>query len=557
MLCLLHIVAIPAYAQSNAERAAEQLRRQEQRERAVSDQLNNARPDVRLPRATAVVPAPADQSDTPCFPISRLKLVGDSAARFAWALRSADGLLSACIGSHGVNAIIGALQNTLISAGYVTTRVVAAPQDLRNGELTLTVVPGRIRAIRFVVPKDGSRQWLGPTYSSSLPTSPGNILNLRDIEQALENFKRVPTAEADIQIAPGDQPGQSDLMIQWHESLPLRLSLSMDDSGSKATGKYQGNATLFIDNPFGINDLFYVNVSHDLQAHGNGRGTHNLAVSYSLPIGYWELAATASKYRYYQSVAGANQSYVYGGTSSNADLKLTRVVYRDTSRKISASIDGYQRINRNFIDDTEVEVQHRRMGGFVYTLADKEFIGDATLEGTLSYKQGTGAFGSMAAPEELFGEGTARPRIVNADIELSLPFTVESSHFQYQGSWRAQWNRTPLILQDQFSIGGRYTVRGFDGESGLLAERGQLLRNDIGWNIGNTGQQPYAGIDYAYVNGPGAAQLIGTHLAGAVIGLRGQYQRLQYDFFVGIPLSRPAGFETAAVTGGFSLSYGL
>ena len=31
-----------------------------------------------------------------------------------------------------------------------------------------------------------------------------------------------------------------------------------------------------------------------------------------------------------------------------------------------------------------------------------------------------------------------------------------------------------------FSIGGRYTVRGFDGEASLMGERGWLLRNDIG-----------------------------------------------------------------------------
>ena len=60
------------------------------------------------------------------------------------------------------------------------------------------------------------------------------------------------------------------------------------------------------------------------------------------------------------------------------------------------------------------------------------------------------------------------------------------------GSWRAQWNRTPLAPQDRFSIGGRYTVRGFDGELTLMGERGWVLRNEIGLPVG-AGQELYAG----------------------------------------------------------------
>lgn len=558
MSLLLLLAATSAFGQSSAELAADQLQRQQQRERAEADLLNKAQPDVRLSRE--ILPSPVSASDTepdvPCFPISSVLLTGNDVSRFAWVRVAADGLINKCVGSRGINSIITAVQNALISAGYVTTRVVVAPQDLNRGELVLTIVPGRIRKIRFAAAQD-SRQWLGPTYASTLPAAEGDVLNLRDIEQALENFKRVPTAEADVQIVPGDQPGESDLVIQWHQRLPVRLSLSVDDSGSNATGKHQASAAISFDNPLGVQDLFAVNVSHDLQNSGNGGGTHNLGFSYSLPIGYWLISASGSRYRYYQTVAGATQSYVYGGTSANADLKLARVVYRDASRKISASVRGYMRSSRNFIDDTEIEVQHRRMGGFEYALTDKEFIGNATLEGTLSYKRGTGAFGTLPAPEESFGEGTSRPKILNANVEFSLPFSIGSQRLQYQGSWRAQWNRTPLILQDQFSIGGRYTVRGFDGESSLLAERGRLFRNDIGWTIGDSGQQPYIGIDYAEVSGPSASQLLGRHLAGAFIGLRGQYRQLQYDLFVGRPLSKPSGFSTAPVTGGFSLSYAL
>ena len=57
-------------------------------------------------------------------------------------------------------------------------------------------------------------------------------LNLRDIEQALENFKRLPTVESDIVIEPAEAPGESDLLITWRQSNPFRLNLSLDDGGA-------------------------------------------------------------------------------------------------------------------------------------------------------------------------------------------------------------------------------------------------------------------------------------------------------------------------------------
>ena len=66
------------------------------------------------------------------------------------------------------------------------------------------VIAGRIRAVRLL--DDETHRG---TTLNALPTGPGRLLDLRDIEQGLENLKRVPTAEADIQIAPGQQLGET------------------------------------------------------------------------------------------------------------------------------------------------------------------------------------------------------------------------------------------------------------------------------------------------------------------------------------------------------------
>ena len=540
-------LALPASPQVIGDLADNQLQRQQQREEAQRRQ-DEASPDVRLdspmlPRATGY---PA--GETPCFVIREVKLEGDEAERFRWAVAAAEPALGRCLGSTGINTLVGEVQNALIQSGYVTSRVLAAPQDLQSGELRLKLVPGRVRAIRFAnaQPRGG--------YASALPIRTGEVLNLRAIEQGLENFKRVPGTQADIQIAPGEQPGESDLLIKWTGSRGYRLSLSADDSGTRSTGTYQGGITLSLDNPAGLHDLFYATLNRSLPggSPGGDHGTKGYALHYSIPYGYWLGSLQMNDYGYHQTVAGASQDYIYRGTSANAELKLTRLVYRDAVRKTTLSVRAYQRRSRNFIDDTEVEVQRRRMGGFVAGIQHKEFIGDSTLEAGLTWKVGTSAFGTLPAPEEQYGEGTARPRIFNADITLNIPL---GRTVAYQSAWRRQWNRTSLVPQDRFAIGGRYTVRGFDGEASLSAERGSLLRNDLIWTIPDTSQQLYVALDHGVVSGPSAEHLLGTRLTGAAVGWRGQLGRLHADVFAGKPLRMPEGFRTARVAAGFNLNY--
>jgi hemolysin activation/secretion protein len=540
--------------------------RQQERERALREQ--NERTVDQRPQATP--PAPAQripESESPCFRIGRVLLVGEQSESFQWAVADLSGPMGndspagRCLGTAGVNVVLARAQQAVIARGFVTTRVLAAPQDLSSGTLTLSVVPGHIAAIRTT--PDSSSTLLGNSalLATAIPARPGDLLNLRDIEQGLENLKRAPTAEADIQIepstAPNAKPGDSDLVVKYIQAKKWRVTLSLDDSGTEATGRYQAGATLSLDNPFGLNDLFYVSANHNINNHVFGdpsKGIEGQTVHYSLPYGYWLLGLTASNSQYHQSVAGLNQNYVYAGKSNNAEVKLSRLIYRDQSRKTSVAIKGWRRESRNFVDDTEIEVQHRVVGGWELSLNHKEYIGEATLEGTLAYKRGTGGLGSRTAPEEEFGEGTSRLKLYTADISLNAPFKLGEQKLRYSGLIRAQWNRTPLTPQDRFAIGGRYTVRGFDGETSLMGERGWLIRNDIGWAVGQSGAELYVGADYGRVGGRSTVDLLGRSLAGAVVGVRGQWTKLSYDFFIGAPISKPEGYRTAKVTLGFNLN---
>jgi Hemolysin activation/secretion protein len=66
--------------------------------------------------------------------------------------------------------VLKRLQNALIARGYVTSKVAAAGQDLKSGELAVTLTPGRIHSIGFA---PGTKP--GPRLSAALPVRPGEV----------------------------------------------------------------------------------------------------------------------------------------------------------------------------------------------------------------------------------------------------------------------------------------------------------------------------------------------------------------------------------------------
>lgn len=521
--------------------------------------------DIRRPVESSPSPDRLLTDEAPCFAIKRVafELASPAASeRFAWLAASLGGAtdddtpIGKCLGSRGIALLVQRVQQALVARGFVTTRVIAKEQNLSSGTLTLTLTPGRIRSIRFAQ-TDGSAPRLA--LWNTVATASGQTLDLHDIEQTLENLKRVPTVQADIRIEPAETPDQSDLVMAHSQAFPARLAITLDDSGTKATGRYQGSATLSLDNPLSFSDLFYITVNNDLAGGDPGsRGSRGHVAHYSLPLGYWSLGTTVSASRYHLSVAGINQTYMYRGTTETAELSLSRVVQRDNTGKSTLALKAFQRRSNNYIDDTEIMTQRRRVGGFELTLGHRRALQldssaePAAVHANLSYRRGTGDFDTLPAPEELSGEGTSRFGLLLLEAGWDVPFKMLDQRWRYASTLRVQNNTTPLTPQDRFAIGSRYSVRGFDGETLLSAERGWTVRNDLILALPQN-QQFYLGLDYGEVSGPSSDTLVGRALAGAAIGWRGGWGRLQYDFFISTPVHKPDNFKTAATTGGFQL----
>ncbi|WP_395068024.1 ShlB/FhaC/HecB family hemolysin secretion/activation protein [Paraburkholderia silvatlantica] len=454
-----------------------------------------------------------------------------------------------CVGKQSLDLLTKGLQGVILSRGYITTRVLLPAQDLSKGTLKFTLIPGVIRNLKFA---DASTRG---TLKSAFPARDGNVLQLRDLEQGIEQMRRVPNQDATMQIEPGASPGESDVVVTVKRTKPWSLVLSADNSGTDETGRYIGNASLALYNPLGLNDVLSGGFNQDLQFGNHSLGTHGWNASYALPWGYWTGTLYGYTNTYYQRVSQASQIFVASGNAQTAGFRLERVLRRSQSDLTGVEFQLIKRWGASFIEDTEIPQQHRDNTFIEAGLTNRHYFGAAQFDGTLAYRQGIGALGAM--PNTSSGP-TYYFHMATLDANLSVPFAVAGQTLRYVGTVHGQFTNDELNYIDDLSIGSRYTVRGFSGQTLLAAEKGFYWRNELQYPLGQSRQVLYAGIDYGHLWGPSAAYLSGTQLAGAAIGLKGSVpSRLgaySYDVFAGTPIYAPSGFPAPSVTLGFQVA---
>lgn len=574
---VLALSAVTATADSVSNQGIRDQRLEQQRRESDERTQRSDAPDARLTLDTPLADVKDAElttlpSEAPCIALREIDVTTvdgvPKPTQFAFVQRALAPFVGQCAGAKGIAHIATFATDAVLTRGWLTTRVVVTEQDLADGRLKLLIIPGVITAVRFSDPATRTH------WQAALPLREGDILSLPALEQGLEQLKRMPSQDADIRIEPGDAPGTSVLVIDTQRKRPWRLLASVDNSGTRDTGRLQGQLAVGVDNLLGLNDLLDVAVQHDLATSDDRFGTKGASFSYSFPWGYNTVSIFGSTRAYFQRIAGANQTFVSSGRNQIAELKVERVVQRDRNGKTALEARLGRRFGRSFIEDFEIPQQYRNNTYFQLGVARRQYVGAAQADVVLSYRQGMPWFGAQDDLRDPVTQRTAqqtyRYHLVLLDAQWSVPLpalpalpalAVGPTPLRYVGVFHAQTTADALWAVDQIAIGGRYSVRGFTGDYTLSASRGFFLRNEIHMPIGTSAHALYAGVDYGRVFGPGARELPGTQLAGAVLGLRGQFGAhtdafvsASYDVFLAKPLYRPAGFPINSIVAGVSLA---
>lgn len=508
----------PAQAQTNQEALNEIRRAIELEEQRRTDERRRLQESQRTHTQLLSEQAPAQQVETDdgtCFTINNVILDGASLLSETTLRKTYADQLGQCIGTAQINNIVSRITQGYIDAGYVTSRAYIPQQNLSSGELRISVVEGYIEAIRL----EGGPQRL---LATAFPGLIGKPLNLREIEQGLDQLNRLRSANATIQFVPGSELGASEVVIRYRKAEPVSINLGYNNSGQESTGIYKVSAGGGWDNPLGINDFIYLSHSTNARNEGAGKKSESTSLHYSLPFGFWNFALDASQFEYANLVTGSATTFETRGTNEVLQFSVDRLLMRNQTSKTIASLHIKNQTSENYIDDVLLLTSSRDDTVMGVDVSREMYLPhNITLITSLGYTRGLKSeFHSEAAqqapdsPPEDFEK-------YSLDVTLLGAVQALGNVWQWRTELHGQYSDDLLFSSESFSIGSQYTVRGFKEDS-LSGDAGICWRNEISLpaypfpRAPRFRTEPYLGIDTGIIDNG----LTNETLTGWTIGLR-------------------------------------
>ncbi|KRD02573.1 MULTISPECIES: ShlB/FhaC/HecB family hemolysin secretion/activation protein [Pseudomonas] len=429
-----------------------------------------------LPGKAAAPATPATPVDTRCFAINTIELGGADALSEGERTDLIKPYLGQCLGVPQLNAVLKVITDRYLAKGLVTSRAYLLQQDLSSGNLKIQVVEGKLESLKAAEGSGITDRQL----TMSFPGKQGDLLNLREIEQMVDQLNRLPSNQAQMELAPGKAVGGSDVLVKNTAQKPWRVGLSRHNGGQRSTGEQQWGASLDWDNPLGLADQFSLRGGHDAVSD-HQKTSRNSMLSYSLPFGWWNLSYSYIDSEYRSRAEANNFKFKQTGDSQTHQLRLERVIHRDALSKTSLNTGiAYLRTN-NFIEDSKLALSSNRLSEAQVGINHGRRIGGSFLNVDLGMQNGIGAFDAQANHDPKPGQPDARYRKYTATVSYLYPFKLWGESFSFSSLMTGQHSEDVLFSPQRMSLGGQSSIRGYKDQM-LAGDSGGYWRNDLRWS---------------------------------------------------------------------------
>ncbi|MEN0582626.1 MULTISPECIES: ShlB/FhaC/HecB family hemolysin secretion/activation protein [unclassified Kosakonia] len=501
----------------------EQLLRQNQQQR---DELERATP---LPRAGRT---PSDtQAGGPCIDIHTITLSGVTLISEKAQQKLLAPWQNQCLNMAKITGLTAAISDWYISRGYITSRAFLTEQDLSHGELRIVVLEGKLRHIRL---EGESPRMLKMVF----PGLEGKVLNLRDIEQGMEQINRLRSQPVQIEIVPDSEPGYSTVNLTATPEFPLSASVSLDNSGQKSTGENQLNGSLTGNNLLGLADKWFVSGGRSSD-FATGYDAQNFQAGVSIPYGYSLLDYSYAWSNYRTTIISQGFPWVSTGDTKTHRLNLSRVIFRNGDIKTALSAGITQRASRNWLNDAPLVSSTRNLSSLQFGISHTQKLlgGVATFNPT--YSHGMPWFNAETDEGKTGDVPRAQFRKGSLSASFQRPLT---SDLLWLSSLYGQWSPDRLYGSERLTLGGESSVRGFK-EQYISGDNGGYWRNEVNYTLFTLpvlGQiSATAALDGGWLEKDRLDRYAAGTLWGAAAGLGSAGRWFASQVSVGTPLRYP------------------
>lgn len=512
-----------------ADSPGQEVLRQQQQQQRDLQQLQLEQRRRQLERGAFSTPGPAVQQpqavapDARCWPLAGVRVGGVTLIDRRLLDARIQPLLAPCMGVGQINHLLATLTALYVEKGYIASRPYLSRAPVAGQTLDILIDEGYLEAIELADPQ------LPVSLAGAFPGMLGEPLNLRDLEQGLDQLNRLRSVDLTADIAPGSQPGASKIVLRPRSAGQPRvaLGLGLDNLGSASTGRDRSVLSLSLDNPLALNDLLSLSASDTLNR--GDRYSRNASLYYAMPYGYWTFSLFASHAEYRAPVKLSTLTLHSTGITDQLSLRGERVLWRDQRHQLSASLQlAHKDVDSEFAK-VRLDVQSPTL-----TVAEAGlnlfWLDRAVWNLDLNYAQGLRWLGADDdARRPVADLPMAQFRKYRAGLSQWRNGQFAGQAWQWQSQLNVQYSPDPLPAIEQLLGTDDSAVRGYRLNSSSGAS-GAIWRNTLRLPLHSAGPfavTPRVGLDHGWIKADHGAPV--QHLSGASLGLNLSWKALQLD----------------------------
>ena len=442
--------------------------------------------------------------------------------------------------------------------GYITSRVVVAPQDFDSGYVLVDVIEGYIESLNVTGGGDAiqayTRKMLQPLYGEGKV----NTFNFKDLEKQLLLIKDFGAINYNVVISKGQDRGGSILTVDI-DPQGINGSINADNLLSTQLGDWQ----------VGTSASYYIPSSQPIKIVAGGK--YSFPTSSELINGYTVLSTPIGNKGYVAEMLWAtsrtkSEDLLDGpgtlktkGSSNYWSFGISYPFILERNSKLSVSLKGSGQNSTNdlYLDGnhaTDLSTDRIR----AVRLSVDGYYAKPTFitAGSIRISQGISGLGDDLSSDEFRSNPDADSTFTAAQLELSHLQKLPVAGFQLHAKAAGQVASDALPVPEQFTYGSQAYGRAYKSVY-IMGDHGWKTSVELNYPLrlratDNSTFTPFVWYDYgstSYKEGPLSSNTASTY----GIGLRGS-GLLNTTFEVGFAVpsdnsikSSETGFEHSSV----------
>ena len=368
-----------------------------------------------------------------------------------------------------------AVTHYYVCRGYTTSGALLPPQTSTNGQVNLQVVEGRLEenGIQIEGTHRLQRSYIRDRVALAT-TTPLNVDRLLERLRLLQLDPLIRSISADLQA--GTRPGTNRLVVRVAEADSFSLTPSVDNSRSPSVGSFRRQVQVGEANLLGLGDGLSV-------SYANTDGSNQVDTSYIIPLnprnGSLRLAFGTSNS---QVIEEPFDVLNIESTSRYYEMTLRQPLFQSPTEEFALGLTASRQ-------ESKAEYSPPGAGTLAFPGRGADEEGQTRVSAVRFFQDWTqrGNEYVLAARSQL----SLGLDVLNSTVSNELP---DSRFFAWRG--QGQWVRllapntlllvrgdiqladSPLLSQEQFSLGGQNSIRGYRQDL-LLTDNGALLSAEV------------------------------------------------------------------------------